>query len=99
MAGSYAIDGSVRILVKNIPTTLHYDKLTIYFQRQNHGGCGDVISVTFPKSKREPDQAVVEFSSAKSESMFREKKIAIFECNVVFAPLVYVRAKEKTLQC
>lgn len=55
-----------KILVKGIPLNLHPDKITIYFQKHKIGG-GDVASVTFPVSSKEPDTAIVTFEDAKSE--------------------------------
>lgn len=54
-----------KILVKGIPSNLHPDKLTIYFQKRKVGG-GDVTSVTFPVSSKEPDTAIVAFEDPKS---------------------------------
>lgn len=63
-----------RILVRNLPPNLTRDKLEIYFQRKQHGGDGDVNSVTLPFSASEKRDAVIEVERPESECVMRPLK-------------------------
>nr|XP_039254934.1 uncharacterized protein LOC120331836 [Styela clava] len=87
MSAFYPSQQNKAILVKNIPPKVHSDKIIIHFQRRSNGGCGDVKSVTHPRSKYDLNEAVVEFENHESMKavlqhpvhMLNENRIVVTE--------------------